>query len=657
MERELIDAIGEYLYAHVERHGHGRTAAAFGVSRHTLWRFLERGETGRSLPGAVIAQIGDTPEALAGATRALAGETLPAPSQRPAPRLLTRGLRGALLALCETPFATVDELSRISRVPASTLRGRLARLRERGLADARPHRLAMLSGRPQQRYFPTAAGVAALGETTQDDVPRLYPVSRQWFRLLSERLDAVALVYALTALIADVDPEQDRVRVDHYRHGPYDALVTLSKERSMGVLRQGPMLTSASLRYRIRTIERLETRERPRVTLVVTDSDQDTRRALRALGEPSGHHHSAVATLGDVLAGGARERAWQPARYGRGDTPTTVAPDSSLAWLVDLAGREVRHAVRSARHPDHLYAGDVRATPPAGEGFEDTLALQLTAAEKQALDLLASWPLCTTEQLGGLMGGVSDRRANQALGPLRKRGLVRRDGNALVLTDEALTALARRDRAAVGRTLDRWTAQQDASGAYVGSALRAVAGQRAHQRGIAGFFDMLCSQAEYSQDYELLDLLPTHRSQIAYRFDEKGYVIHPDASFQFGCRGEFRWCLLEYERRATTPKRLPERLRAYRRYFGSGYPRRDHGGQLPLVLFVFESEPAEQGFLRVAADTPGVPLASTTTESLGWHGALGPIWREPAPAAPERRSLHYLAWGDSLSERRAEHFR
>ena len=308
------------------------------------------------------------------------------------------------------------------------------------------------------------------------------------------------------------------------------------------------------------------------------------------------------------------------------------------------------------RHPDQLYAGDVRATPPAGEALEDALALQLTAAEKQALDLLAAWPLCTTEQLGGLMGGVSDRRANQALGPLRKRGLVRRDGNALALTDEGLTALARRDRAAVGRTLDRWTAERDASGRYVGTALRAIASQREHQQGIAEFFDMLCSQAEYSGDYELLDLLPTHRLQIAYRFNDKGYVIHPDASFQFGCRGEFRWCLLEYERRATTPKRLPERLRAYRRYFGSGYPRLDHGGQLPLVLFVFESELAEQGFIHAASGLTEVPLASTTTDALDRHGSLGPVWRSPASAAPERRSLHYLAWGDTLSERRAEHF-
>ena len=162
---------------------------------------------------------------------------------------------------------------------------------------------------------------------------------------------------------------------------------------------------------------------------------------------------------------------------------------------------------------------------------------------------------------------------------------------------------------------------------------------------------MLCSEVAYRPDYELFDLLPTHRSQIPYRFRDKGYVIHPDASFQLGYRGDLRWCLLEYERRATTPKRVPERLDAYRRYFGSGYARPDHGGQLPLVLFVFETEHAENAFLSTAAGLPGVPLASTTTGTLGWHGALGPIWRQSAPAAPERRPLHYLAWDDKLSDR------
>ena len=47
-------------------------------------------------------------------------------------------------------------------------------------------------------------------------------------------------------------------------------------------------------------------------------------------------------------------------------------------------------------------------------------AVQLSRAEKDALDLLAAWPRCNREQLAGLMGGVTLRRVNQALRPLRR---------------------------------------------------------------------------------------------------------------------------------------------------------------------------------------------------------------------------------------------
>ena len=156
----------------------------------------------------------------------------------------------------------------------------------------------------------------------------------------------------------------------------------------------------------------------------MTDSDQDTRRAVRGVGESWGFHHCAVATLAEVLAGGAWARVWQPGGDGFGKTPV-IAPDVSLARMVDaaadMAGHPV-HALRRGPRPDRLYAGSVRATAPApDERFGEALATQLTAAEKQALDLLAAWPLCTAEQLGGLLGGVSDRRANQVLGPLRRR--------------------------------------------------------------------------------------------------------------------------------------------------------------------------------------------------------------------------------------------
>lgn len=62
------------------------------------------------------------------------------------------------------------------------------------------------------------------------------------------------------------------------------------------------------------------------------------------------------------------------------------------------------------------------------------------------LDLTADWPLSSTEQIAGLIGGVTPRRANQVLNQLRRRSLSRRNGKVHVLTGEGLTTLARRHR-------------------------------------------------------------------------------------------------------------------------------------------------------------------------------------------------------------------
>ena len=136
----------------------------------------------------------------------------------------------------------MDELTRFGRVPASTLRDRLEKLAKRCLVDSMAYHLSVLGARPQRRYFPTEKGVTTGGAATKGraHMLRTYPVSKQWFRLLAERLDAVAVLYRVAALVADSDPHNDSVRVDHYRQDPYDMLLTLSGGRSIGLLRQGP---------------------------------------------------------------------------------------------------------------------------------------------------------------------------------------------------------------------------------------------------------------------------------------------------------------------------------------------------------------------------------------------------------------------------------
>ena len=646
----LERAVREYVRAYASLHGRRKAAEHLGVSRHTLWRFLERGQMGHAVPSAVLSSFGGSVRAIEAATFEIIID-LEGLRPDPAFRHLRQSLEEALLLLCASPLATVEELSRFGRVPASTLRDRLKKLTERGLVHSVQHHLSVLGARPQRRYFPTEKGVTAAGAATKgrNHMLRSYPVSKQWFRLLAERLDAVAVLHRVAALVADADPHDDPVRVDHYRNGPYDMLITLSGGRTIGLIRQGPALPTSRLRYRLRSIERLDSDEMPFVTLVLTHADQATRRAIRSLGDPSEHRRTFVVTEGELLAGDHTGVVWQQCGSGVGEA-VRIDADASLAGILAWAERLLDTSYSFLRdrpkpRPRTLYPSGVQATmPEPTEQITPALSVQLTGAEKDALDMLAAWPLCTREQLAGLMGGVTLRRVNQVLRSLAQHGLVRSDEPLHMLTDEGLTYLARRDRAAVGLTLDRWSAEPLYLNAdiYAGTAVRALASQMRHHAGVVDFVAGLSAEVARSQDHDLFDLLPTSRSSIGYRYDWTTYVIHPDASFALEYKGRWRPYLLEFERRATTPKRARARLKSYQRYFDSGWAERDHARRPPRVLFVFESTGSEKAFLDVADTLKGVPVITSNTKTLAKRGILGDSWILPPPHSLDRRPLSAL---------------
>ena len=198
-----------------------------------------------------------------------------------------------------------------------------------------------------------------------------YPVSKQWFRLLAERLDGVAVLY-----------------------------------RVAGLIRQGPMLPTSNLCYRLRSIEHLPSGERPFLTLVLTHADQATRRAIRALGDPSERRRTFVATEGELLAGDHTGVVWQQCGYGLGlDPPVAISPETSLAAILPWADGLLASYHRSRRgdpgpDADNLYSTNVQASmPEPARQLASALAIQLTRAEKHALDLLGAWLLCSREQL------------------------------------------------------------------------------------------------------------------------------------------------------------------------------------------------------------------------------------------------------------------
>ena len=65
---DLERAVRNYVRAYERRHGRRKTAEDLGVSRHTLWRFLERGHVGRAAPSAVLNAVGGNMATLEAAT-------------------------------------------------------------------------------------------------------------------------------------------------------------------------------------------------------------------------------------------------------------------------------------------------------------------------------------------------------------------------------------------------------------------------------------------------------------------------------------------------------------------------------------------------------------------------------------------------------------
>ena len=290
---------------------------------------------------------------------------------------------------------------------------------------------------------------------------------------------------------------------------------------------------------------------------------------------------------------------------------------------------------RTTPNPDTLYPMHLRVAMPApADQVRAALAVQLTSAEKAVLDTLAAWPLATTTHVTGLMGGVTRRRANQLLRSLAQRGLVGAIGSRHVLTDAGLTYLARRDRAAERIALGRWSPRwwrprPGAARVFAGSALRTLATQLHHQDVLTTVVAALTAECARSPDHELVELLPTHRASVGYALFGAHYVVHPDAFIRLIHRKVSRPYFVEVERRATTSRRARARLENYFRYFTSSWAEPDHGGQTPIVLFVFATAADEAAF-RSAVDASALPLATSHLPLLAERGVLGDVWH-PLP--------------------------
>ena len=528
-----------------------------------------------------------------------------------------------LRAMASMPFLDRTEMVAVSGWSRAAVYEAVDRLDKGGFCSALPHATPLFPS-STQRYYLTAAGLRRLaGEegTSLDELLRSRPVSAQWRRSLMGRLDSLAVVYALAvAVSAAAYP----IGFRWYRATPLDAAVELPDGRTVGIVRQG--LTADRTAFSNR-MWRLRQGALPGAVLVFMQDPVRLRHVRRSLdGFPVPIY---LAVEREAAAATPDDPVWSPPK---------VSASIELRAVLDRIERE--SPLPEEAEPQRVsVAADVSFEGP-GWKAPDYLPASLKPAEKRTLELVSDWPWISLTDLAGLMG-VSLPRASQVVTPLEGLKLVTRPhdaGGRLVLTDRALTLLARRDRTSVSMAKSRWSAELLFPGTpcvwdnVTGARSRQLLRNLEHTAAVHSFLAALTMQAGLLE-WDVAQIDPPRRASRHFRHGDGMRSVNPDAFGVLG-KGDATWpFFLEWERRAVRPSTMSERLAPYLRYYSSHRPTDDHGTR-PLVLIVFDDEIAYTHFLRLAQEEMqargvAVPLWVSHRAAIEQLGPLGRAWRAP----------------------------
>ena len=528
-----------------------------------------------------------------------------------------------LRTLAEMSFLDRLELAAVTGWSRGAVYRGAGKLEGEGYVASIPHATGLLAS--TRRYHLTGDGLrrlAGINGDTPDGLLRSRPVSRQWRRILLERLDALGVIYRLAAAVANA---AHPVNFRWYRAAPLDAAMTLPGGRTLGILRQGASADRTGFAKRVR---RLAEGPLPGVVLVLAQDEVRLRHARRLLARTP--VAALLALERDAALAEPQHRIWQP-----------PAVNASLDLCYALERLRPGGQLIEEEPPSRA---DV---PDEGDADRHSLPSLLKPAEKQALDLLADWPWLSRRELAAMLD-VSEPRISQLTVSLETHGLVTRPRGAagrLALTDDGLALLARRDRTSVGAAKQRWSVSpldedepfhwRNVSGSRTRQLLRNLE----HTAAVHEFIAALSVQCR-ALGWDVTQLDPPHRASRHFRHRGGPRSVHPDA-FGLLRRGPASWAFfLEWERRAVRPGTMTVRLAPYLRYYSTRRPTDDHG-VTPAVLVVFDDGLAADHFLRLAGEEMrkagvNVPLWVSHRAALETLGPLGRAWRTPGDWEPAR---------------------
>ena len=156
----------------------------------------------------------------------------------------------------------------------------------------------------------------------------------------------------------------------------------------------------------------------------------------------------------------------------------------------------------------------------------------------------------------------------------------RAGGRRLVLTDDGLRLVAWRDRTTLSDLTRGWSISHgnepdSKTKSFIegysirGTKLRVAARELGHTDALQEVACLLLESCSDDPEWELRQILPTHRWERWFYYNNQRYGIRPDATALVRHAGREVALLIEYEQRAMTPKRMLEKVTRYTRYFGA----------------------------------------------------------------------------------------
>ena len=232
-----------------------------------------------------------------------------------------------------------------------------------------------------------------------DDMLRVYPVSDRWRRILLERLDALAVVYRLAAVLSGVAYP---IRLRWYRASPLDAAVSLPDGRTLGIVRRGHTSDRSPFANRM---WKLRHGPLPSAVLVLMPDAVRLRHSRRMLdGFPVPVF---LAVESEAVSATPDDPVWSPQAVN-----TAIGLRQALDRLEPGGDIPVEAEPQRAALPD-----DLAVAGPGWHVPDCLLPAVLRPAEKRAIDLIGDWPWIALKDLAGMMG-VSPQRASQVVMPL-----------------------------------------------------------------------------------------------------------------------------------------------------------------------------------------------------------------------------------------------